>query len=325
MSGISVGVIGSGYWGRNHLRNFHALNSLAAFCDSDDSVIDGLEGKYPGAKPYTDPEAFFEDPGFDGVVIATPSATHGGLVRRALEAGMNVFVEKPLCLDPGEARSLGALAEKLGLTLMVGHLLLYHPAFRALKGALESGRLGTLRYIYSNRLSLHDLSMILNLTGKMPHSVMTCGGTYLSPTVADTTLAYLNFDDGLQAHIFVSWLHPFKDHKLVIVGSEGMAVFDDVQEGPEKLTLYRHAVGWDGNLPAVSKAVGEPIPYDPKEPLAIECEHFLDCIAEGKRPLSDAAEGLRVLTVLDACQRSLTSGVPEQVSGATEKVGDQRV
>ncbi len=331
---IRVGVIGAGHWGRNLLRNFHALGALAAYCDVRAEARREVAGLYPRARAHSDPAEILADSEIDAVVIATPAVTHGELAARALEAGKHVFVEKPICLDLAEGEALGRLADRKGLVLMVGHLLLYHPAFLSLERLAGEGRLGTLRYIYSNRLSLgrirreenalwsfapHDISMILGLTGAMPEKVTSNGGAYLSPTVADTSLSHLSFADGMQAHIFVSWLHPYKDHRMVVVGSEAMAVFHDVAAGPEKLLLYPHAVGWDGDLPSVDRATAEPVPYGDEEPLALECRHFLDCVESGGRPRSDAAEGLRVLRVLDACQRSLAAGHPVGLEPAARR------
>lgn len=325
---IRIGVVGTGYWGKNLLRNLSAMGVLAAMCDSNHDALKGFAQQYPDAKPYADFDAMLADQNLDAVVIATPAETHGALAERALQAGKHVFVEKPLCLDLQQGARLIELAEQQGLRLMVGHLLLYHPAFRAVLELVEAGRLGDLRYVYSNRLSLgkirreenslwsfapHDISMILRLTKCLPHRVTTTGGNYLSPSVADTTLTHLTFREGLQGHIFVSWLHPYKDHRMVVVGSEGMLVFDDVVEG-HKVSLYRHTATWQGDLPKIDKAVAEPVVYDDVEPLRNECEHFIECLREGKTPISDGPEGLRVLTVLDACQRSLDQGMPIELS-----------
>ena len=257
------------------------------------------------------------------MAIATPAATHGDLVERALQAGKHVFVEKPLCLDVAQAESLKKLADKKGLVLMVGHLLLYHPAFRALFEGVKNGELGKLRYIYSNRLSLgkirreenalwsfapHDISMILQLAGGMPRRVNATGANYLTDGVADSTLSHLVLGGNLQAHIFVSWLHPFKEQKLVVVGEEAMIVFDDTKDPVEKLLLYRHRVGWDGAIPIVSKAAPEPIAFTQSEPLRNECQAFLDAVNGISEPPSDAAEGIRVLNVLAACQQSILQG-----------------
>ena len=318
-----IAVIGVGYWGRNLVRNFSALGVLAAVCETAETPREMVRKEYPGVTVHDTPEAVFADSSIDGVVIATPAETHGELTRRALAAGKHVFVEKPLCLDVSDAESLKHLADKKRLILMVGHLLHYHPAFRALHDTAKNGELGELRYIYSNRLSLgkirreenalwsfapHDISMILQLAGGMPRRVIASGANYLTAGVADTTLSHLVFGGNLQAHIYVSWLHPFKEQKLVVVGEQGMIVFDDTKDAAEKLLLYRHKVGWDGELPIVSKALPEAIALVTSEPLRNECQAFLDAIDGVSEPPSDAAEGIRVLKVLEACQQSILQG-----------------
>ena len=326
---LKCAVIGTGYWGKNLLRNLNALDALAAFCDSDDTARAAFAAEYPAATPYADIDGILADAAVDAVVIATPAATHGAIARTALAAGKHVFVEKPLCLDLSEAQSLGALAEEKGLTLMVGHLLLYHPAFLAVRESVMRGDIGRLRYIYSNRASFgkirreenalwsfapHDISMILALTERMPVRVNCQGEAWLSPDVADLTLSHFDFADGVQAHIFVSWLNPFKDHKLVVIGEGGMIVFNDTLPGDEKVLRYDHAAGWDGDVPVLAKADAVPVPYGTEEPLKQEMLHFLNCCATGERPRSDAQEGTNVLRVLDQCQRSLASRMP--VEGA---------
>ena len=318
-----VVVIGAGHWGKNLVRNFSNLDSLAGICDSDRAAVDAIKSTYPDIKTWASHDAVFADDSVDAVAIATPAATHGDLVDAALNAGKNVFVEKPLCLDLDQAYVLEALARNVGKVLMVGHLMLYHPAFDALLSAVRRGDVGTLQYIYSTRLSLgkirreenalwsfapHDISMILALAERVPQEVIANGGTYLREGIADTTLSYLTFSGNLKAHLFVSWLHPYKDHRMVVIGSESMIVFDDNSSGPDKLLRYDHSIGWDGDLPAISKAKGTPIPYSDDEPLLCECRHFLECVENGSRPRSDVTEGIQVLSVLDACQRSLNSG-----------------
>ena len=322
---ISCAVLGTGYWGKNILRNLDALGALTGFFDSDPEARAKFGAQYPGATAYADAGEPLSDPSVTAVAIATPAETHGALVRQALEAGTHVFVEKPLCLEVEEARALQALAAEKGNILMVGHLLLYHPAFLALKKAVEDGAIGKLRYIYSNRASLgkirrnenalwsfapHDISMMLALTGRMPDRVVCNGEAWLSPSVADMTLSHFDFGDQMQGHIFVSWMHPFKDHRLVVVGEAGMLVFNDTLQGEEKLQRYPHAIGWQDDLPVMDKADAVPVPYGSEEPLRSEMEHFLDCCAQGMTPRSDAAEGVRVLSVLDMCQRSLDSKMP---------------
>lgn len=318
-----VAVIGHGYWGRNIVRNFAALGALDMVCEANPGARDAAARAYPDIQTAESADPAFASPHIDAIAIATPAASHGELVELALEAGKHVFVEKPLCLDLEQAMRLKESAERKGLVLMVGHLLLYHPAFVALSKRVRNGDLGALRYIYSNRLSLgkirreenalwsfapHDISMILQLMGGVPDSVTANGGHYLSDGVADTTISHMSFGNGVQAHIFVSWLHPFKDQRLVVVGDRAMAVFNDVAAGPEKLLLYRHKAEWDGEVPVVNKADAEPIPYGDDEPLRCECATFLAAVRGEAHPPSDADEGIRVLSVLDACQRSIASG-----------------
>ena len=329
MAEVGVAVVGLGHWGPNLLRIFDGLGALVALCDVNTKTCAAHAARYPNARAHDDFYGVLADPVVDAVAIATPAATHGDLAAQALQAGKHVFVEKPLCLDVSQGKALAEEADRRGLALMVGHLLLYHPAFLALKELVTKGTLGELRYVYSNRLSLgkirreenalwsfapHDISMILDLSGTMPKRAITSGGPHLSRPVADTTLSHLTFEDGLQAHIFVSWLHPYKDHRLVVVGSEGMAAFHDSQPGAEKLLFYPHTVRLNGDIPTVTKAKARLIPYGAEEPLALECRHFLECVTKGRRPRSDAREGLRVLAVLDACQRSLATGQPVEIS-----------
>lgn len=322
---VSIAVIGAGHWGRNHVRNFSRLGALGAVCDSSADRLAAVAADCPEARTTSALDVVLADPSIAGVVIATPAATHGDLCRRALEAGKDVLVEKPICLDMEEARDLARRAAAAGRILMVGHLLHYHPAFQSLLELVRAGGVGTVRNIYSQRLSLgrirmeenalwsfapHDVAMILALTGQAaPEEVWAGGGTYLTEGVPDVTLSHLRFADGVTAHIHVSWLHPFKDQRLVVVGSESMAVFNDVRPGAEKLQLYRHRVTADQageESPTVVKADAEAIPYDETvEPLARECAHFLECIETRRTPVSDADEAIRVLSVLDRCQRSL--------------------
>lgn len=320
-----IAIIGLGRWGRNLVRNVHALGRLQALCDPDEATRKQFAAQYPGVTVADRPERVFSDPAVDAVMIATPAVTHGALVRAALEADKHVFVEKPMCLDVEEAQALVRQAETLDRRLMVGHLLLYHPAFIALQNAIRAQRLGRLRYIYSTRLSLgrirrdenalwsfapHDISMILALTASTPVKVVTAGSHLLDGRVADTTLSHLTFPDGLQAHVFVSWLHPYKDHRLIVIGERAMAVFNDVETGPDKLLLYHHRVDMTNDIPTVSRAEAEPIAYDATEPLRQECEAFLAALRSGTAPPSDGHEGVRTLSVLNACQRALESGAP---------------
>lgn len=327
---VATGVIGAGYWGKNLIRNLHELGALSAICDTDAGARERFARHYPGVRIHENADSLLTDNAIQAVAIATPADTHGVLARASLEAGKHAFVEKPLCLDLAEAHDLAALASARNRVLMVGHLLLYHPAFIALKSGVENGDIGRLRYIYSTRASLgqirrsenalwsfapHDISMILALTARMPLRVSCNGEAWLSPTVADLTLSHFDFGEQLQAHIFVSWLHPYKDHRLVVVGEEGMIVFNDTLAGDQKLLRYPHSVGWDGDLPYLDKAEAVPIPFGAEEPLRQEMTHFLECCVAGRQPRSDAVEGANVLMLLDACQRALDSRAPVSMDG----------
>jgi UDP-2-acetamido-3-amino-2,3-dideoxy-glucuronate N-acetyltransferase len=323
MSNLRIGVIGTGYWGKNLLRNFNDIGVLAAICDTQPDVVESYVGMYPDAACFTDVAKMLESDAVDAVAIAAPAILHYDLALMALRAGKHVFVEKPLCLDVAETDEIIELAAHHDLRLMVGHLLLYHPAFVALAGMVVAGGIGKLRYIYSNRLSLgkirreenalwsfapHDISMILQLAQRMPREIVATGAAHFGEAVADTTISHLKFDDDLQAHIFVSWLHPYKDHRLVVIGDSGMIVFNDVEPGDAKLLHYPHIAEIVDDVPFVNKAEAVPIPYDKVEPLAQECRHFVDAVDHGTTPRSDGVEGARVLKVLDACQRSLDGG-----------------
>ena len=326
-------VIGCGYWGKNLLRNLHNLGALAAFCDPRNDVRADFAERYPEAAPHADVEAILADADIPAVVIATPAETHATLVRRALQAGKDVFVEKPLCLDSAEGRELVDLAAQEGRILMVGHLLWYHPAVLTLKKLIADGELGRVQYIYSNRLNLgkirreenalwsfapHDISVILGLLDAMPESVQSQGGAYLQNEIADATVSLLAFPNGVQAHLFVSWLHPFKEQKLVVVGERKMAVFDDTAT-EDKLLLYPHSIDWKNQVPVAQKAEAEAVTLDAVEPLREECRHFLECVQTRATPRTDGQEGLHVLQVLQQCQRAMETGQPQTGVAAPEQ------
>lgn len=315
----AVAVIGAGYWGKNLVRNFHELQALATVCDSDGARRQALREQYPSVRMCPDYRDAFHDSHILAVAISTPAETHGELVKEALLAGKDVFVEKPLCLSVQTGRELVTLAREKGRILMVGHLLWYHPAVLKLKELIDQGELGRIQYIYSNRLNLgkirreenilwsfapHDISVILGLLNEMPDAVRAQGGNYLHQSIADVTISLLSFASGVRAHIFVSWLHPFKEQKLVIVGDRKMAVFDDMEK-KDKLLLYPHSIDWKNQIPIANKADAQAVEIDDQEPLRAECQHFLDCVAIRNRPRTDGEEGLRVLSVLQRCQDAL--------------------
>jgi predicted dehydrogenase len=277
----------------------------------------------PNAQVHATGEAIWNDPAIRGVMIATPAETHYATASAAIEADKDVFVEKPLTIDVDEASKLVTHAEAAGRVLMVGHLLEYHPAILKLHELIQAGELGKIRYIISNRLNLgkirteenalwsfapHDIAVILRLVGSMPFEVVATGGCYVSPNIADVTITQLLFDNGVRSHIFVSWLHPFKEQKLVVVGSKKMASFDDVAK---ELVLYDQRVDWKEGQPIPVKGEGVKVQYPADEPLKQECLHFLNAMETRQSPRTDGLNGLRVLQILHAAQRSLvTNGQP---------------
>lgn len=328
----NIAVIGCGHWGKNLVRNFAEIGHLAAVSDVNMDVAQGFADQY-GAKALSFDDVL-SDGEIDGVVLATPAEMHADMGMKALNAGKHVYVEKPLALDIDDARQMVELSNAKDLTLMVGHLLQYHPAYLKVKELLKGGELGRLEYVYSNRLNFgkirqeenvfwsfapHDVSMILGLTGELPDDVRTEASFYLSDDVADTTVTHMRFPSGVNAHIFVSWLHPFKEQKLVIIGTEGMLTFTDNEPWEKKLQLYKHKVVWDNGVPEPEKADPVYIPLEESEPLKLECQHFVDCIKDGVRPNTDGAEGLRVLRVLNAAEESAQNQETVSLSGAAVK------
>lgn len=315
-----IAVIGSGYWGKNLVRNFYQIGVLDLICDRSEDLLANFSEQYPGVSTCLALSDVLKDENIDGVAIATPAETHYGLAKEALLGGKHVYVEKPLVLNENEGEALIELARERKRVLMVGHLLQYHAIFIKLKALALDGDLGRINYIYSNRLNLgkirreenilwsfapHDISMILSIAEDEPETVQTMGGYYLHKNIADVTTTHLEFKSGLQAHIFVSWLHPFKEQKLVVVGDRKMAVFNDTKPWADKLWLYPHEIKWEHNMPVPARAEPEKVDIPQEEPLRQECEHFLHCIATGQQPITDGREGLRVLRVLNASQRSL--------------------
>lgn len=327
----SIAHIGHGYWGRNLARNFHELGYLAAIVDPDAAAAKAAAATY--GVPATSFEAVLADPAIDGVSLASPAGLHFAQAKAALIAGKHVYVEKPLALHVDEAEELGRLAAARGLVLMVGHLLQYHPVYVKLREMVAAGELGRLLHIYSNRLSLgkfrteenvlwslapHDISMILGLAGEEPDAVSAQGTVAFTPGVADLVSAQMRFPSGLRAHLLVSWMHPFKEQRLVVIGDKAMAVFEDSQPAWEdKLILYPHSVETGGAVPHPVKAEGRRIEVVKSEPLKDECWHFVNCIQNGTPPLTDSREGLAVLRVLDAAERAMAANL-----NVTTRIGE---
>ena len=313
----NIAVIGCGHWGKNLIRNFSDLGSLAAVCDLNNQLAESY------AKQYNIKNLSFieilANTSIDGVVLAIPAFLHAPMSIEAMNAGKHVYVEKPFAMNRIESESMIASSKENDVRLMVGHLLQYHPIFLAIRELVESGELNALRYICSNRLSFgkirseedviwsfapHDISMILSLTGQVPETVRTESSCILQPNIADTATVHMKFNSTLKAHISISWLHPYKEQKLVVVGKDAMVVFDDMRPWNEKLAIYRHKVNSSENFFALEKADVEYLEVQRSEPLRNECQHFLDVVNDNIIPLTDGEEGLRVIKVLFAASLS---------------------
>jgi predicted dehydrogenase len=321
---LSVGVVGLGYWGPNLARNFHALPdaTLVWCCDASPDARDRTAPMVPGTRMTDRIEDLLEDETLDAIVLATPVPTHAEMAVRVLEAGKHCFVEKPLAQSVVDAERAVAAAERSGRTLMVGHLLEYHPGVRKLKELVDSGELGEMYYVYGNRLNLgkiradenalwslgaHDISVLLHLVDEEPSELAARGECYVRPGVEDVVFCFLRFPSGVSAHLHLSWLDPHKERRFTVVGSKRMATFDDMAtEG--KLTIYDK--GFDEN----TLSYGEYLMrsgdiFSPRiasgEPLRAECEHFVAAIKDGAPPRSDGHSGLRVVRVLERLQQEL--------------------
>ena len=320
----NIALIGAGHWGKNHLRNLYHMGVLNTVLEKSDKIIAQRKKDFPGVLFVKEDRQVMDNENIRGVVIAAPAELHGRLTEKYLLAGKDVLVEKPMALTVENGSKLIQTAEKKGCILMVGHILQYHPGVIKLKELIDSGELGQIRYIYSNRLNIgklrveenvlwsfapHDISLILMLlNGEEPERVDAHGGAYVKPGLYDTTLTTMEFKNGVKSHIFVNWLHPFKEQKLVVVGSDRMAVFDDLSEPEHKLLIYPHTIDFiDGDVPVARKAESYSVPFDMKEPLKEELLHFIDCIANRKTPRTDGVEGLNVLNVLERAEKKLTS------------------
>ena len=314
-----VALIGAGYWGKNLLRNLYELKVLHSVCETNNAVIKERKKTFSNLFYTNSYNDILTNKEIEAVVLATPAAAHYEMAKKALLAGKDVFVEKPLSLKIEEAEQLAELAEKNKRILMVGHILQYHPAITKLKQLIKKGKLGKIQYIYSNRLNIgklrteenilwsfapHDISVILMLLEEEPVKISGFGGKYITEGVFDTTLTTLEFKNGVKGHIFVSWLHPYKEQKLIVVGSKAMAVFDDMSK--EKLFIYPHKINYlEGKIPVAQKAEYYCVPIESKEPLREEMKHFVACINKRKQPKTNGAEGIRVLKILATVEKQL--------------------
>ncbi len=321
-----IAVIGCGYWGKNHVRTLNRLGVLAAVCDETSAGRERAAELAPDVPRFARVDHMLDSLALDGAVIATPAETHAELAIDLLTAGLDLLVEKPLALDLDAGRLILETAERHERIVAVGHVLEYHPAITRLRQLVDDGDLGTIRYVYSNRLNLgkirreenilwsfapHDISILLRLIGRMPIEVVATGGNYVQPNISDVTVTQMLFENGVRGHIFVSWLHPYKEQRLVVVGSRKMAVFDDVTKS---LAIYDQRVDWDDGVPCAVRGEKTELDFVDDEPLKLECQAFVDAIKTRRPPLTDGRSAIEVLTVLAAAQRSLsTQGMSVQL------------
>jgi predicted dehydrogenase len=312
----NIAVVGCGHWGKNLVRNFHELQALSSVCDPNQQISDTLARQF-NVKNHSFKE-ILDDPDIKGVVLAVPAELHASMAVEVMNKGKHVFVEKPLAMNETEANLMIKTAETNKVQLMVGHLLQYHPIFIKIKKFVNAGKIGDLNYIFSNRLSFgkvrskedviwsfapHDISMILSLVGKEPKNVNVKSTCHLQKNIADLATIHLEFEAGLKCHISVSWLNPYKEQKLVVVGKSAMLVFDDTKIWNEKLAFYSYKVENFHHLPILKKSNEEYIKVTEQEPLRNECQHFIDVVDRDIKPLTNYDEGLRVLKVLSAASQ----------------------
>ena len=324
-----IALVGCGYWGKNLCRNFSQLGVLSSVVDATENGQETARSIAPNAVITDCFDVVLHDDQIKGIALATPAETHASLAIKAMRAGKDVFVEKPMALSIDDAKAMHKVALTTDRILMVGHLLEFHPAVLKLGELIGAGELGKINYVYSNRLNFgkirteedvlwsfapHDVAVILRLFGKSPSKVSASGGSYLTKGIADVTVSNLSFSNKSHAHIFVSWLHPHKEQRLVVVGDKKMAIFNDVNPFGEKLKVYPQSVEFDGAFPVLKKEDAQFIDHADVEPLRDECAHFIKCIKTRETPLTDAKSGIEVLKVLHACQSSLEqNGVPVSI------------
>jgi predicted dehydrogenase len=325
---VRIGVVGLGYWGPNVVRNMSRVADLAWCCDLSAENRERYAPQYPQAQFTADFDDLLNDPSLDAIAVASSVPTHHPLGLRALAAGKHVFIEKPLAASVADARELVEAAERAGRLLMVGHLLLFHPALKVIHALIDSGELGEIYYLYGNRVNLgqvradenalwslgaHDVAVLLDLVGERPVEAQARGECYVRPGIEDVVFGYLKFPSGAVAHLHLSWLDPHKMRKLTVVGSQKMVVFDDM-ETDRKVTIYDKSASRSPSTDSygeyVSVRFGDiSIPRIPNdEPLRLECQEFVDAINEAREPRCNGRQGLAVVEVLEAMQASLDDG-----------------
>ena len=330
-------VVGAGRWGKNHIRTLKELGCLAAIVESDENTLRELRDTYPGVASFNSiRDAVDED--LDGFIIATPAHTHFEIAKFLIDHRKHLLVEKPLALTAADARLLDTLARENGVNLMVGHVLLFHPAIRKIKELIQGGKIGRLQYIYSNRLNLgtvrteenilwsfapHDISVFQFLIGKQPLAVESRGGIFLQPGIHDSTLSILRYPNNVVGHIFVSWLHPFREHRLVIIGSKGMFSYEDFP-AERRLLFYEKGIDVIEGEPKKREGPTEIIEYEPKPPLTAELEYFAEHLDGRPIDIADGRNAVEILEILEKATASLLSAEEQSAPGKTPNQGAGR-
>ncbi len=323
-----VCVVGAGRWGKNHIKTLHGLGCLAGIVEPRQNLLAEMQAAYPDAKAFSDLKDALGQ-GFDGFTVATPAETHFELAKLLIEHKKHLLVEKPVALKAAEAHLLNKMAREAGVNLMVGHVLLFHPAIHKVKEMIDSGKIGRLEYLYSNRLNLgavrteenilwsfapHDISIFQLLIGTLPIEIVSRGGAFLQPQIHDSTMTILTYPNNIVGHIFVSWLHPFKEHRLVAIGSKGMLSFDDSTETKEIL-FYEKGIDWIKGEPIKREGPTEKIQYDKKMPLTEELRYFVEHLDGSPVKTADGQSAAAVLEILEKATESLLAGSEVKLGG----------
>ena len=328
-----IAVVGAGRWGRNHIKTLHELGFLAGIVEAAADTRAEFKEKYPDVKTFaTIKDAIKED--FDGFTVATPAETHFEIAEFIISHKKHILVEKPITLKASEARHLKKLAEGNGVNLMVGHLLLFHPAIRKIKELIEKGKIGKLEYIYSNRLNLgtvrteenilwsfapHDISVFQFFIGSLPIEIVSRGGVFLRPHNHDSSMTVLTYPDNIVGHIFVSWLHPFKEHRIVVIGSKGMFSYEDSSDD-KNILFYEKGIDWIQGEPIRRDGPTEVIPYEKKMPLTEELKYFAAHTNGDPVENADAQNGVEVLEILEKASESLLTGTATVIPNSNSNI-----
>ncbi|MBT4969955.1 MAG: Gfo/Idh/MocA family oxidoreductase [Bacteroidetes bacterium] len=314
-----VCVVGAGRWGMNHIKTLHNLNALGGIVENNIKVLESLKITYPSVACFLNLSDALNDR-FDGFTVATPALTHFSIAKQIIEAGKHVLIEKPITLKSDDAEILAELAIEKNVNLMVGHVLLFHPAFKKIKSLLDDGSLGDLQYMYSNRLNLgtirteenvfwsfapHDIALFQYFSNSFPNKITSRGEDILQEGIHDITITTLEYPDRIMGHIFVSWLHPFKEHRFVIVGSKGMIRFEDSAEG-KPLIFYNKSVDWKDDVPFPHDGPTHNIDYETAMPLTEELKYFVNHLDGSQISICHSQSAIEVMKILESATESLT-------------------